>query len=167
MREKHPPTTATATLVEKIKHWGKELGFSAVGIVRADVSEASPRLARWLELGRHGEMDYMAKHRELRATPAALLPGTVSVITVRLPYWPRAVESERALADDGAAYVSRYALGGDYHRILRRRMTQLARRIETELAETLPGLPFIHRAFSDSAPVMEVEFAVRAGLAWR
>ncbi|MDR1936698.1 MAG: DUF1730 domain-containing protein, partial [Candidatus Accumulibacter sp.] len=101
----------TAALAGEIKGWGKELGFSAIGIARADVSRASPRLDRWLELGRHGEMDYMVKHRRLRAAPAALLPGAASVISARLPYWPRAAQSERVLANGELAYVSRYALG--------------------------------------------------------
>jgi epoxyqueuosine reductase len=152
-----------AALAEKIKRWGKKLGFSSIGIARADVSGASARLARWLELGRHGEMDYMTKHRELRAAPAALLPGTLSVVSARLPYWPQAAESERVLADGGAAYISRYALGGDYHRKFRQKLKRLAERIGMELA----GFPFVHRVFSDSAPVMEVEFAVQAGIAWR
>ncbi|MDR2614089.1 MAG: tRNA epoxyqueuosine(34) reductase QueG [Candidatus Accumulibacter sp.] len=162
-----PDSVDKAALVGKIKRWGKELGFSSVGIARADVSGASAPLARWLELGRHGEMDYMAKHRELRAAPAALLPGTVSVVSVRLPYWPRAAESERVLADGEMAYVSRYALGGDYHRKLRQRLKRLAERLKGELARAQPGFPFVYRVFSDSAPVMEVEFAVRAGIAWR
>jgi epoxyqueuosine reductase len=173
-----------AALAEKIKRWGKELGFSSVGIARAEVTEASARLARWLELKRHGEMDYMARHRELRAAPAALLPGTASVISVRLPYWPETrsspfpfprkepgggmpAKSGSAPADGGWAYVSRYALGRDYHREVRQRLKRLAGRIRTELAESRPDLPFVCRVFSDSAPVMETEFAVRAGTSWR
>ncbi|MDR3221748.1 MAG: tRNA epoxyqueuosine(34) reductase QueG [Candidatus Accumulibacter sp.] len=157
----------TLALAGKIKRWGKELGFSSIGIARADVSSASAQLERWLELGRHGGMDYMAKHRELRARPAALVPGTVSVVSARMPYWPQAVASEPALTDDETAYVSRYALGRDYHRKVRRQLTRLAGRIDTELAEKQPGGPFIYRVFSDSAPVMEVEFAAQAGIAWR
>jgi epoxyqueuosine reductase len=176
MRTQHSRTTVGTTptddvdqaaLAEKIRRWGKELGFSSVGIARADVSEASAQLARWLELGRHGEMDYMTKHRALRAAPAALLPGTVSVVSARLPYWPRAAESERVLADGEMAYISRYALGDDYHRTFRQRLKRLAERIGRELAGVSPGFPFVHRVFSDSAPVMEVEFAVQAGIAWR
>ncbi|MDR2786966.1 MAG: tRNA epoxyqueuosine(34) reductase QueG [Candidatus Accumulibacter sp.] len=176
MHDKHSKTATMtiprngidkAALAEKIRRWGKELGFSSVGIARADVSEASARFARWLELGRHGGMDYMTRHREPRAAPAALLPGTVSVVSARLSYWPRAAESERVLANAEMAYVSRYALGGDYHRMLRRRLARLAGRIEAALAETQPGLPFVHRVFSDSAPVMEVEFAVQSGISWR
>ncbi|MDR2451980.1 MAG: tRNA epoxyqueuosine(34) reductase QueG [Candidatus Accumulibacter sp.] len=155
-------------LAGKIKQWGKELGFSSLGIARADVSRAAARLERWLELGRHGEMDYMAGHRGLRAAPAALLPGTVSVISARLPYWPNAAntaKSEQMPSDGGWARISRYALGRDYHREVRRRLQKLAGRIETELSER--RLPFICRVFSDSAPVLETEFAVQAGISWR
>jgi epoxyqueuosine reductase len=155
-----------AAFAGKIKRWGKELGFSAVGIARADVSsQASMRLDRWLELGRHGKMDYMVKHRALRVTPAALAPGTISVISARVAYLPCAAESGRVLANGEIAYVSRYALGRDYHRVLRRQLARLAKRIETACAESCPGLAC--RVFSDSAPVMEVEFAVQTGIAWR
>ena len=161
------PGIDRAVLAGKIKRWGKELGFSAVGIARADVSGASAQLDRWLELKLHGEMDYMVKHRGLRAAPAALVPGTISVISARVAYWPRAAPSERVLANGEMAYISRYALGRDYHARVRRQLSRLAKRIETELAGSRPGFPFVHRVFSDSAPVMEVEFAVRAGIAWR
>ncbi|MDR2112529.1 MAG: tRNA epoxyqueuosine(34) reductase QueG [Candidatus Accumulibacter sp.] len=177
MHTKHSKTTDAAAVPErgidpaalagKIKQWGKELGFSSIGIARADVSRAVPRFERWLELGRHGEMDYMAKHRQLRAAPAALLPGARSVISARLPYWPRAARSEQVLANGEMAYISRYALGRDYHRKVRQRLARLGKRIESELAEKQPGLAFVQRVFSDSAPVMEAEFAVRAGIAWR
>ena len=172
MHTRHSNTAAdggfdAAALVGKIKRWGKELGFSSIGIARADVAQASIRLERWLGLGRHGEMDYMAKHRGLRARPEALVPDTVSVISARLPYWPQAADSARVLADKGAAYVARYALGRDYHRKVRQQLQRLATRIGTELAATQPDLPFSYRVFSDSAPVMEVEFAVQGGISWR
>ena len=177
MHTKHSNTAAAAilpddgvdgaALVRKIKRWGMEQGFSSIGIARADVSQASMRLERWLGLGRHGEMDYMAKHRELRARPEALVPHTVSVISARMPYWPQAAESARVLADKEAAYVARYALGRDYHRKVRQQLQRLATRIGTELAAAQPGVPFSYRVFSDSAPVMEVEFAVQAGISWR
>jgi epoxyqueuosine reductase len=152
-------------LAGKIKQWGKELGFSSLGIARAEVSGAAARLERWLELGRHGEMDYMAGHRQLRAAPAALLPGTVSVLSARLPYWSNAAKSEQTLTPGEWARVSRYALGGDYHRELRRRLQKLAGRIGAELSKK--RRPFIYRVFADSAPVMETEFAVQAGISWR
>jgi epoxyqueuosine reductase len=178
MHEKNSPAIAIArapdsgvdraALAGKIKRWGKELGFSAIGIARAGLSpEASSRLDRWLGQGRHGGMDYMARHREARIAPEKLLPGVSSVISARLPYWPQAAESGQTPAHSEIARVARYALGRDYHRSVRQRLTRLAGRIETELAATAPGLPFAYRAFADSAPVMEVEFAAQAGISWR
>jgi epoxyqueuosine reductase len=158
---------ASIALVKKIRGWGEELGFAEIGIARADVSAASPGLLRWLALGRHGEMDYMAKHAALRADPGALVPGSLSVISVRLPYWPRAADGEQVLADRALGYVSRYALGRDYHPVLRKRLQQLADRLQAELDRAGQGAGFAYRVFSDSAPVMEVEFARQAGIAWR
>ena len=154
-------------LVKKIKDWGRELGFAEIGIASADVSAATPELLRWLALGRHGEMDYMAKHAALRADPALLVAGTRSVISARLPYWPRAADSEQVLAGRELAYISRYALGRDYHPTLRKRLQQLADRLQDELDQAGQGAGFAYRVFSDSAPVMEVEFARQAGIAWR
>ena len=154
-------------LVGKIKGWGEELGFTSIGISRADVSEAAPRFLRWLELGRHGEMDYMAKHARLRTQPAELVPNTMTVISARMPYWPRAAESGEVLADNAMGYISRYALGRDYHKTVRARLRQLVERIRAELAAGLIEEPFSFRVFSDSAPVMEIEFAQQAGIAWR
>jgi epoxyqueuosine reductase len=148
-------------LKRRIKDWGRELGFADIGIARADPSEAVPGLMRWLALERHGVMDYMAKHAPLRATPAELHPGTITVITARLPYWPEARNAAAVLADSSLAYVSRYALGRDYHKTIRNRLQKLAERIRSEVGD------FGYRAFSDSAPVMEVEFARLAGTAWR
>ncbi len=170
------PSTLTTTdwknvdlvaLVKKIKHWGQELGFDELGIAGADVSAAIPELLRWLELGHHGEMDYMAKHAALRAHPESLVPGTASVITARLPYWPSATESAQVLGNDELAYISRYALGRDYHKTVRNRLQKLAERIHTEMARSEQGPNFTYRVFSDSAPVMEVEFARQSGIAWR
>ena len=154
-------TVDWAALKSRIKDWGHDLGFAEIGVARADPSEAVPGLLRWLELGRHGVMDYMAKHAPLRADPGALQPGTTTVITARLPYWPEAADAGTTLADARLAYVSRYALGRDYHKTIRNRLQKLADRIRTEIGE------FNYRAFSDSAPVMEVEFARQAGTAWR
>ena len=154
-------------LARRIKDWGQELGFAAVGISSPDVSVATPWLMRWLALGRHGEMDYMAKHAALRASPERLLPGTLSVISARLPYWPDAADAQQVLADGERAYVSRYALGRDYHRTLRQRLQKLADRIRREVEAQGLAEPFVSRAFSDSAPVLETEFARRSGIAWR
>lgn len=156
-----------SALAGQIRQWGFELGFSGIGISRADVAEATPGLSRWLALGRHGEMDYMAKHAALRANPDALVPGTRSIISARLPYWQQGTESKRVLADKGLAYISRYALGRDYHKTIRQRLQKLAERISAKVRRIDSGFDFAFRAFSDSAPVMEVEFARQSGIAWR
>jgi epoxyqueuosine reductase len=151
-----------AALAERIKQWGAELGFQAVGIADVDLSAAGGRLAEWLGMGWHGEMDYMARHAGLRERPAELVPGTVRVITCRMNYLadtPGKVEEE--LADRSRAYVARYARGRDYHKVMRNRLQRLCERIAAEAG------PFHHRAFADSAPVMEVELAMRAGIGWR
>jgi epoxyqueuosine reductase len=149
-------------LAENIKQWGRELGFQALGIAGVDLGAAEPRLLEWLARGFHGDMDYMARHGARRARPAELIPGTVSVISARLDYRdPRALESTAVLADADRAYISRYALGRDYHKVLRQRLERLAQRIRTAVD------PFSYRVFTDSAPVMEVELARQAGLGWR
>ena len=153
--------TDLAPLAAAIKSWGVEFGFQAVGIADADLGEAEARLAEWLARGFHGEMDYMARHGAKRARPAALVPGTLRVISARMDYRPAAADAEATLADRSRAYVSRYALGRDYHKVLRTRLQRLADRIETAVGE------FGYRVFTDSAPVMEVELAARAGLGWR
>ena len=153
------------TLSTHIKAWGRELGFSQLGIARADVSETAPNFLRWLQLGRHGGMDYMAKHAALRTQPQALLSGTLTVISSRLAYWPQAASSEQTLANRDLGYISRYALGRDYHKTLRQRLQKLAARIEKAVVDS--GHPFFYRAFSDSAPVLEIELARQSGIAWR
>jgi epoxyqueuosine reductase len=153
--------TDLAPLAAAIKSWGVALGFQAVGIADADLGEAEARLADWLARGFHGEMDYMARHGAKRARPAALVPGTLRVISARMNYLPAATDAEATLADRSKAYVSRYAMGRDYHKVLRARLQRLADRIETEVGA------FGYRVFTDSAPVMEVELAARAGLGWR
>ena len=158
---------AYAEMARRIKDWGQELGFAAIGIAGADVSAATPRLMAWLALGRHGEMDYMAKHASLRADPGRLLPGTLSVISARLTYWPEAADAEKVLADRELAYVSRYALGRDYHKTVRQRLQALADRLRGDIAALAPAQPFSCRVFSDSAPVLETELARQSGIAWR
>ena len=153
-------------LVKKIKAWGQELGFAEIGIASTDVSTASQKLLQWLESGYHGEMNYMAKHANLRTTPTLLVPGTLSVISARLNYW-QGFESTRLLANPELAYISRYALGRDYHKTMRKRLQKLADRIASDIATSNPKLQLSYRVFSDSAPVMEVEFARQSGNAWR
>ena len=151
-----------AALTADIKRWGRELGFQAVGIADTDLSTARGRLAEWLGLGWHGEMDYMARHAELRARPAELVAGTVRVIACRMNYLPDAPASvQEELAERSRAYVARYARGRDYHKVMRARLQKLCERIAARTG------PFRHRAFADSAPVMEVELAARAGIGWR
>ncbi|MBS1188329.1 MAG: 4Fe-4S cluster binding protein [Rhodocyclaceae bacterium] len=140
---------------------GGALGFARVGIARADVGAAAPRLQRWLAEGRHGEMDYMARHAPLRSNPQALVPGTLTVVSAALDYLPAAAEAAATLGDGRLAYISRYALGRDYHKVVRNRLQKLAQGIADAIG------PFGYRVFSDSAPVMEVEFASQAGLGWR
>jgi len=150
-----------AALAQRIKHWGIELGFQAVGIADADLAAAEPRLNEWLGMGWHGEMDYMARHGALRARPAQLVPGTLRVICCRMDYSAALADEWPALADGARAYVARYARGRDYHKVLRGRLQKLCDRIAAEIG------PFPHRALCDSAPVMEVELAARAGIGWR
>jgi epoxyqueuosine reductase len=158
---------AMAALARHVEAWGRELGFAAVGIGEVEVAEASGHLARWLAAGRHGTMDYMARHAGVRADPSQLLPGVVRVISARMDYLPVAtdadwVEREQArLREGGAAVVSLYARGRDYHKVLRQRLQQLADRI------ALAAGPFGYRVCTDSAPLFEVELARRAGLGWR
>lgn len=151
-----------AQLSAAVKAWGRELGFDAVGICGVDLAEEEALLLQWMTQGRHGEMAYFERHGVTRARPQALVPGTVSIISVRLSYRPaNARESWSVIHDPEAAFISRYALGRDYHKVMRQRLQKLAERIEAGVG------PFRHRAFSDSAPVMEVALAQRAGLGWR
>jgi epoxyqueuosine reductase len=199
-----PDEATLAALAARIRTWGRELGFGAIGISDTDLSHAEAGLAAWLEAGCHGEMDYMAKHEMKRARPAELVAGTRRVITARMAYLPAATlapnapgktqesasqgsagsgasdvgnagmdvaqESAHAdwrlreharLADPHAAVVSIYARGRDYHKVLRARLQQLSDRIEAEIGK------FGYRVFTDSAPVLEVELAQKAGVGWR
>jgi epoxyqueuosine reductase len=151
-----------ASVEERVKRWGRELGFDAIAIAATDLAEEEARLLEWLGRGWHGEMDYMARHGTRRARPAELVPGTVSVITARLNYTPAdARDSWDVLEDPESAFVSRYALGRDYHKVLRAKLQALADRMVAELGA------FHYRVFTDSAPVMEVSLAARSGLGWR
>lgn len=160
---------AYAALAAKIKEFGVNLGFSAVGITDAAVRrDAGRRLARWLDRACHGRMDYMAKNVDLRLFPEKLFPEVRSVVSVRLPYLPASAGAgECALTHPEVAAVARYAQGRDYHKVVRRRLQSLADAIRREIGVSGLGAPFVYRAFSDSAPVMEVEFACRSGIAWR
>jgi epoxyqueuosine reductase len=163
----NPDADRMPELALSIKAWGRELGFADIRITDVDLSHREAGFAEWLAKGYHGEMDYMAAHGMKRARPAELVPGTVSVITARMPYLPRDAapdwrERETArIHDAGAAVVSVYARGRDYHKVIRGRLQQLASRIEQQTG------PFGYRVFTDSAPVMEVALAEKAGLGWR
>jgi len=149
-------------LVARIRDWARALGFDEVGVAGVDLADDEARLVAWLAAGRHGTMDYMARHGVRRARPAELVPGTLSVITVRMNYLPPASRaSEAVLADPTKAYVARYALGRDYHKVLRARLQRLAERIERDVGA------FGYRVFTDSAPVLEVALAAKSGIGWR
>ena len=150
--------TALAT---SIRQWGEELGFQQIGIAGVAIDADEARLMRWLELDRHGEMDYMQRHGSRRARPQEIVPGTIRVISARMDYLPPgALDAEGVLADPNLGYVSRYALGRDYHKLLRRRLAQLAARIASSCSDSR------HRVFVDSGPVLEKAFARDAGLGW-
>jgi epoxyqueuosine reductase len=148
-------------LAGAVKAWGLELGFQAIGISDIDLSEAEPRFTEWLARGYGGELDYMRKHGAKRTRPADLVPGTLRVIAARMDYLPQAADGAEVLADGAKAFVARYALGRDYHKVLRNRLQRLAERMQAEAGA------FGYRVFTDSAPVLEVEVARKAGLGWR
>jgi len=152
---------ALAALAADIKRWAAQLGFQAAGISGIELGPDEAALLDWLARGFHGEMDYMERHGTRRSRPAELQPGTVRVVSVRMDYWPgEARESWSVLGDADVAYVSRYALGRDYHKLLRARLQKLAERIQDAIG------PFGYRAFTDSAPVLEKPLARNAGLGW-
>ena len=149
-------------LARDIKQWARELGFQDLGIADCDLSAAEPGLLAWLEQGCHGDMDYMARHGTNRSRPAALLPGTLRVICARMDYMPGDIwPITEVLEQPQRAAVARYALGRDYHKVLRNRLQALAGRIRKAVGDIQC------RVFTDSAPVMEVALAAKAGIGWR
>lgn len=150
-----------SALALKIKNWGQELGFQQIGIADTDLSAAEEQLHDWLAEGFHGEMDYMTRHGTKRSRPDELVPGTLRVISARMDYLSENRTTIRERLDDpAAAFISRYALGRDYHKMLRKRLQQLAERIASEVGS------FGYRVFVDSAPVLEKAIAANAGLGW-
>ncbi|KAA6187772.1 tRNA epoxyqueuosine(34) reductase QueG [Thiohalocapsa marina] len=148
-------------LAAEIKQWGQQLGFQQIGIADCDLATAEAHLQRWLAEGKQGDMHFMARHGSKRTRPAELVPGTLSIISARMDYLPEHQQAiDRALEDPARAFVSRYALGRDYHKLLRKRLQRLAERIQERIG------PFGHRVFVDSAPVMEKPLAQKAGLGW-
>ncbi len=159
--QKQDETTDHRKLKEDIRLWASELGFQQMGISDIDLSVAEERLAQWLRDKFHGTMDYMHKHGRKRSHPEELVPGTVRVISVRMDYLPESQENAKQLLDhDSKAYVSRYALGRDYHKVMRGRLRNLARQITDSVGE------FGYRVFVDSAPVLEKALAEKAGIGW-
>jgi epoxyqueuosine reductase len=148
-------------LARQIKTWAYELGFQQVGVAAPQLDLDETHLLNWLAAGRHGEMDYMQRHGTRRSRPAELVPGTLRVISARMDYLPEELNAmQEALDDPTSGYIARYALGRDYHKVLRTRLQNLATRIEDEIG------PFGYRAFTDSAPVLEKALARDAGLGW-
>lgn len=147
-------------LAKQIKQWAHELGFQACGITKPDLSQHEAKLQQWLDAGYHGEMHYMAEHGMLRARPAELHPGTLSVVSVRMDYLPKQAGFATNLADPNQAYISRYALGRDYHKLLRNRLKQLGQKIAGQIGD-YNGRPFV-----DSAPILERPLAQQAGIGW-
>ena len=147
-------------LATQIKQWGIELGFQQLAITDIDLSDYAPLLQRWIASDYHGDMSYMAEREELRCHPEQLHPGTQRVICARMDYARETGNSFAPLNEENTAYVSRYARGRDYHKLIRKRLQQLADRIEREVGE------FGYRAFVDSAPVLERALAEKSGLGW-
>lgn len=152
-------------LTPRMQSWALELGFQQLGVTDIDLGEHEQHLERWLSLERHGEMDYMARHGKRRTRPEELIDGTRRVISVRMNYLPRETRPEQILEQPDAAYVSRYALGRDYHKLIRARLARLWKRIESH-ARDAGYRDFSGRVFTDSAPVMEKAIAEKAGLGW-
>lgn len=154
-----------ASLALQIKQWGQELGFQQIGITGTDLSVAEAHLQNWLANNFHGDMDYMQRHGLKRSRPALLHEGTVRVISARMDYLPEsAAAMNQALHDPTSAYISRYALGRDYHKMMRNRLQKLAGKIQAETFAFAPRPGM--RAFVDSAPVLEKALAEKAGLGW-
>ncbi len=164
MQNDSPPPLEqdAAELADHIRRWATGLGFQGITISDSHLPLIEERLRQWLNDGFHGDMHYMAKHGTKRSRPAELVPGTIRVISARMAYFPVSLESSRRLLRDSHhAYISRYALGRDYHKVLRKRLQLLAERISQ-------ANPMFHfRVFTDSAPVMEVALAANGGLGWQ
>ena len=153
-------------LALQITDWGRELGFNQIGIADIDLDHSKEPYLAWIKQGFHGEMHYMVKHGSRRYKPEELVPHTVRVITARLNYMPHAKDTSVILQDSQKAFISRYALGRDYHKVIRSKLKKLSDKIEKEVHQTLDQ-KVEFRVFTDSAPVMEVELAAKSGIGWR
>jgi epoxyqueuosine reductase len=155
------PKADTHALADQIKRWADGLGFQQLGITGITLDDAEVHLLEWLQHGYHGEMDYMAKHGNKRSRPADLVTGTLSVISVRMDYFPAdSVDIQAVLDNPQLGFISRYALGRDYHKLMRKRLQKLAQKIGNQVGD------FGYRVFVDSAPVLEKPLAEKAGLGW-
>jgi epoxyqueuosine reductase len=168
MTDSAPPTANvpravldSTALLGEMRVWAQELGFTGLGVASIELPADEAHFLEWLRLGFNGEMGYMSRHGSKRTRPAELIPGTVSCVSVRMDYWPDgAADAETTLAAAGVGYVSRYALGRDYHKLLRARLQKLCDVIQEAVG------PFGYRVFTDSAPVLEKALARNAGLGW-
>ncbi|MGJ8668587.1 MAG: tRNA epoxyqueuosine(34) reductase QueG [Oceanococcus sp.] len=147
-------------MLEQLRNWSRDLGFSALSVSRAQLGQDAELTQRWLDRGMHGDMDYLARNQALREDPQQLVPDTLSVISVTMPYWPQAAPAKEVLKQADKAYISRYALGRDYHKTVRSRLRRLARQLQEQIG------PFGFRAFADSAPIFEKALARDASLGW-
>ena len=151
-----------AELLNDLTGWAEDFGFQQLGVSDIDLAEAELALSDWLAEHFHGEMSYMARHGVKRTQPDVLIPGTVRVITVRMDYWPeQSAEPWTVLEDDQQGFISRYALGRDYHKLMRQRLAKLAEKLKAEVGE------MSYRVFCDSAPVMEKALAEKSGIGWQ
>jgi epoxyqueuosine reductase len=155
------PTLDAAAVKRQLAVRARELGFDRIGVAPIDIAEDEQHLLRWLDAGFHGEMDYMRRHGTMRSRPQELSPGTIRVVSVRMDYWPEAARSaEAVLRDADSGYISRYALGRDYHKVLRGALSRLSEELAAEIGT------FGYRVCVDSAPVLEKALARNAGLGW-
>jgi epoxyqueuosine reductase len=156
-----PQSLDPAAVKRQLAARARELGFDRIGVARIDIPEDEQHLLGWLDAGFHGEMDYMRRHGVMRSRPQELAPGAIRVVSVRMDYWPAdARDAEAVLADGESGYISRYALGRDYHKVLRGALARLAKGLAQDLG------PFGYRVCVDSAPVLEKALARNAGLGW-
>ncbi|MFP5383109.1 MAG: tRNA epoxyqueuosine(34) reductase QueG [Gammaproteobacteria bacterium] len=146
--------------IDELRRWAGELGFAQLGVADLELDAPVAHLERWLDDGFHGDMDWFVRHLDLRRDPARILPGAQRAVIVRLDYLPPEARIAEALADGTRAYISRYALGRDYHKLMRKRLAKLAERVAAEIA------PHGYRVFTDSLHVMEKPLAEKAGLGW-
>jgi epoxyqueuosine reductase len=156
-----PADLNPVSLSASLRKWAEELGFTGLGVASIDLPADEAHFLDWLRAGFNGEMGYMSRHGSKRSRPAELIPGTVSCISVRMDYWPEDSADAAAALDSGElGYISRYALGRDYHKVLRAKLQKLCDKIQDAVG------PFGHRVFTDSAPVLEKALARNAGLGW-